>query len=101
MILYSNTTYKCVLYGLREINSINLFKINVYNKYLLIIFVFIFIFYRLFETSTHLVTATAISYTGNRRSLNRYLPMSVSAAAESMASLPTLFLSKYGVASLA
>lgn len=51
--------------------------------------------------ATHLVTATAISYTGSLRSLNRYFPMSVSAAAESIASLPTLFLSKYGVASLA
>lgn len=49
---------------------------------------------------THFVIATAISYTGKRRSLNKYLPISVRAAAESIASLPTLFLSKYGVASL-
>lgn len=44
--------------------------------------------------------ATAMSYTGSLLSLNKYFPMSVKAAAESMASLPTLFLSKYGVASL-
>lgn len=47
-----------------------------------------------YSEPAYLVTATAISYTGSLRSLNRYLPMSVSAAAESMASLPTLFLSK-------
>lgn len=40
-----------------------------------------------------------MSYTGSLLSRKRYLPMSVSAAAESIASLPTRFLSKYGVAS--
>lgn len=44
--------------------------------------------------------ATAISYTGSRLSLNKYFPISVKAAAESMASRPTRFRSKYGVASL-
>lgn len=48
----------------------------------------------------YLVTATAMSYTGNLLSRNRYFPMSVSAAAESIASRPTRFLSRYGVASL-
>lgn len=43
--------------------------------------------------------ATAMSYTGNLLSLNRYLPISVNAAAESIASVPTRFFSKYGVAS--
>ena len=47
-----------------------------------------------------LVMATAISYTGNLLSRNRYLPMSVSADAASIASLPTRLRSKYGVASL-
>jgi hypothetical protein len=46
------------------------------------------------------VIATAMSYTGKRLSLNKYFPMSVKAAAESIASLPTRFRSKYGVASL-
>lgn len=48
---------------------------------------------------SYFVTATAMSYTGSLLSRKRYLPMSVSAAAESIASLPTRFLSKYGVAS--
>lgn len=48
---------------------------------------------------TYFVIATAMSYTGSRRSRNKYLPMSVSAAAESIASRPTRFRSKYGVAS--
>ena len=45
------------------------------------------------------VMATAMSYTGSLRSRKRYLPMSVRADAASMASRPTLFLSRYGVAS--
>lgn len=49
---------------------------------------------------TYFVMATAISYTGSRRSRNKYFPMSVRAAAESIASRPTRFRSKYGVASL-
>lgn len=48
---------------------------------------------------SYFVTATAMSYTGSLLSRKRYLPMSVRAAAESIASLPTRFLSKYGVAS--
>lgn len=40
-----------------------------------------------------------MSYTGSLLSLNRYFPMSVKAAAESIASVPTRFFSKYGVAS--
>ena len=48
---------------------------------------------------SYLVTATAMSYTGSLLSRNRYFPMSVKAAAESMASRPTLFRSRYGVAS--
>ena len=47
----------------------------------------------------YLVIATAISYTGNLLSRNRYFPISVKADAESIASLPTLLRSKYGVAS--
>jgi hypothetical protein len=43
--------------------------------------------------------ATAMSYTGRRRSLNKYLPISVRAAAESIASRPTRLRSRYGVAS--
>ena len=46
-----------------------------------------------------LVMATAMSYTGSLRSRKRYLPMSVRADAASIASRPTLFLSRYGVAS--
>ena len=46
-----------------------------------------------------LVMATAMSYTGSRLSRKRYFPMSVRAEAASIASLPTLFLSRYGVAS--
>ena len=46
-----------------------------------------------------LVMATAMSYTGSLRSRKRYLPMSVRAEAASMASRPTRFLSRYGVAS--
>lgn len=49
---------------------------------------------------TYFVIATAISYTGSRRSRNKYFPISVRAAAESIASRPTRFRSKYGVASL-
>lgn len=51
------------------------------------------------EEFTYFVIATAMSYTGKRRSRNKYFPISVSAAAESIASLPTRFRSKYGVAS--
>ena len=49
--------------------------------------------------NSYLVIATAISYTGNLLSRNRYFPISVKADAESIASLPTLLRSKYGVAS--
>lgn len=49
--------------------------------------------------NTDFVMATAMSYTGSLLSLNRYLPISVRAAAESIASVPTRFFSKYGVAS--
>jgi len=48
---------------------------------------------------SNLVMATAISYTGSLLSRNRYFPMSVKAEAASIASLPTRFLSRYGVAS--
>ena len=71
-------------------------RFSILNRYIICIKI---AFLEMLFYYPYLVIATAISYTGNLLSRNRYFPISVKADAESIASLPTLLRSKYGVAS--